>query len=129
MRWIFAALLVAAPVTGFGESQDLTQRIAQCAAIEDDAGRLQCFDALTRELALALAKQRREANPLPVDAGDWKVNTVTNPADGSRAVTLILLDEKKHAALILRCKQSDVDLIIHWNDSLGSEMVVRGGEV
>ena len=123
---MFPALLAIylLPMAGV-QVADVSSGLAKCAAVTDSLQRLQCYDNLAK-----LAKSGKPGTT-PSDAssdstgssGAWKVRVDKNPVDDSRTVILATLDGDSKAFLILRCKQSETEVFINWNDYLGSDSI------
>ena len=105
---------------------DVKEDIAKCASIGDDAGRLECFDNLAKQLGNDKALIR------PATAyGKWFVSTKQSMIDDSTNVYLSLeaeddIDtgyENVRPILHLRCSENKTSLFIVWNLYLGENSI------
>ena len=100
------------------------KEIAKCASISGDLARLECFDNLAKGKGLNTPQSQPTAI---VGKGKWEVNSVVNPIDDSKTVTLMLQSDSGSSTygipvvLIARCKSNETELFISWNDYLGSD--------
>jgi hypothetical protein len=121
-RILFLAVLLAVPAMVWGQDTDVDERIADCAAIEDNAERLTCYDDLARELGLVTMA----AVPVTATAGHWLVSAGRDPG-GERHVVLTLpasggkSNWGKPISLIMSCSGDGAEVRIHWNEWLGSK--------
>ena len=107
-------------LSAVSSSAQTTAQIAECAAVANDIGRLQCYDALAASIGTAPdASVSSDSN--------WIVNDKTNPIDDTRTVALLLRSASgtsrggQPIGLILRCQSGDTTVFINWSDYLGSE--------
>jgi hypothetical protein len=121
-----ACLLVSVPERA--GSQDLIQRLTECARIADPAQRLSCYDTLARESTDA------DSGPGRADR-KWGVSTKVDPIDDAKTVTLYLEaavtepPAEKAAFLFLRCRRGETNVYITWNRPLANgEVMVRLGK-
>lgn len=94
--------------------------IAKCAAISEDASRLQCFD----QLAHAAPTEAQSAT------GKWQLKDHTNPLDDTVDITLTLLADSggnrsgRPFMLTAHCDSHKTQLAISWYAYLGSQASV-----
>ena len=92
------------------QREALVRDIAACAAIPEDARRLEAYDALARKLGVG---------PKPVEGlGKWVVKTTVSPIDDSKTVYASLEADSESSIrlkggqlpqLVVRCKQGELD--------------------
>lgn len=106
------------------QQKDISKEIARCATLKGDLERLECYDALARSLGL----DKPQTLPTSVEGiGKWEIQEEINPIDDSKTVILKLMAESgvsvwgKSVLLFLLCRSNETDVIIRWNDYLGSE--------
>jgi len=94
---------------------------AQCAQIDGELARLDCYDGLARELDLV------PTTTVQSGAGEWRVSVVTNPIDDSRTITAILAAESGRSTfgdpvgLVVRCRSGELNVYLNWSSYLGRE--------
>lgn len=120
---VAASLFLAANSSAAINEQEYTQ----CAIVEEDLARLECFD----NLAVVKKPIVRQVKPTSfAGKGRWYVSTDVNPLDDSKTITLTLNADSgknrwgKPVYLVARCKSNTTDLYIGWNDYLGPEVSV-----
>lgn len=126
-RLILAALLAASSAQADqGTAGGLRKGVAECAIVDGDLARLECFDVLAKRHQVD-GPQRTESAAGHGETGKWKVVDTTNPIDDTRAVQLILESDSgvsrwgKPIVLVLRCLSDTTDLYIRWNGYLGRD--------
>ena len=98
--------------------------LTRCARTTDQTARLRCYDRLAgRKEPSAQSTGGRAAA-----RGGWIVRQDTNPLDDSKTVVLALTASEGRSGLlheaptlILRCKSSEVEAYIAWNNYMGSD--------
>ena len=116
-------LIVVMPLGVAAQQSELESKIAQCAAIEGDLERLECYDSIAREMGLVAT-----SSVLPVDGvGKWTVQEDSNPIDDSKTVVLAIRADEGASSwgtpvgLVIRCKSNNTEVYINWGEYLGSE--------
>lgn len=127
MRFTRLYLLVMASVwfagsAGSTSGQELRDRLLDCARIQDDGERLDCFDGLAGSL---------QASSEVAESG-WKMNAKSDPIDDTETLTLYLAaanttpEVEKPVYLFIRCRSGETSSFITWNRELaGAETLVR----
>ena len=101
----------------------LEDKVSHCQTIENDEGRLACFDSLKPQ---AVETGLKESSGV----GKWNVSSETNPIDDSKTVfARLTADEgisrwKKPVSLLVRCKSDKTEFYITWHDYLGRDAYV-----
>jgi hypothetical protein len=103
-----AAVLSAVLLGASGQVEEIKKALANCAALDVETARLDCFEQLTR----AITQMPAEA-PAPRESrfkgsagpGEWKVETATNPMDDTTSVGLALVDGTDSMQLVLLCQR------------------------
>jgi hypothetical protein len=89
-----AAVLIAVPVVASGQVEEIKKALANCAALDVETARLDCFERLTKAITQmpADAPAPRESRFKGSGPGKWKVEAATNPIDDTTSVRLALVD-------------------------------------
>lgn len=122
MKWnfILATALFALSTQAFA---GLKSDIAKCAAKSDDAGRLDCYDALANQLGVNKPSTTTTNGP-----GNWKISTDISPIDDSKDVTVAVnadqpvqgqFQQAVMPTLVIRCAQRKTNVYIYWGLYLG----------
>tara|TARA_Y100000782_G_scaffold71835_2_gene77680 strand:- start:30493 stop:31086 length:594 start_codon:yes stop_codon:yes gene_type:complete len=111
--------LVVVPVHSIAagvSNKDLTD----CAVIQNDGSRLQCFDWLV-DTRLGFSSPY-------VGSGKWMASRSVNPLDDTNIVYLRIKSDQgidkrgRPISLGLRCKSNKTEMFISWNDYLGGDV-------
>ena len=104
--------------------ENVLNEIAKCARIENDLDRLECYDNIANINNLISEQDISES----IDGtGKWSILNKINPLNDTEIVTLTLIANSgenylgKKVRLTIRCKNSDIELYINWNNYLGSD--------
>lgn len=107
-------------------SEDLNQRLAECAEIEDSADRLDCFDGLA-----GLNRDSLDTKQPNETAGGWSQRIRTSPIDDGEVVLLSLAADQEvgvghrrsRPSLFIRCRGGKTDVYVNWGIYLGLETI------
>ncbi len=107
---------VAAPCQEPPSCQDpeLRKAIANCAAYDDTADRLSCFDALAHTVAPAAAKAPAQPASAEPSTGRWELVSMKNPLDDTTTVSIGSWSEQLQAQMVLRCRERKLDVLLSW---------------
>lgn len=124
-KWISIPLCLSVSFGAFAEVSN--KDIAQCAVLDGDLQRLECYDQIARTNGL----MGEQSQPVPKsNIGKWDVRSTVNPVDDSKTVILGLTADTgqsrwgKSVSLVIRCQSNSTELYINWNDYLGSDAYV-----
>ncbi|WP_161492534.1 type VI secretion system-associated protein TagO [Oceanisphaera profunda] len=123
------ALTISAPVISAPTvaQQILSSAIEQCAVIEEDFSRLECYDQIAK--THNLSGQHTDQAQLG-GTGQWTVEKKTDPIDDTKTVNIFLIADSgssrfgKPIMLVARCDSEKTEMFIDWQIYLGSEAKV-----
>jgi len=115
-RALMVAVMMSGP-TAFA-ADDISSQLSKCAAISGATARLDCFDALAKTVSKPAGAQAAAKSDV---SGNWAQKVSKNPIDDSQTVALTLIEENKHAILIIRCQQHKAEAYIGWDKYLGHD--------
>ena len=127
-----AVLLLTANAAG-AQEDELKKSLAFCAALELNAGRLDCFEQLAQAVARIPPEppKPRVSKFKGSEPGKWRVEDSTNPVDDSRTVALGLVDDTDSLQLVLLCQQAKPGIYLNAAVYLGDggvRVLTRFGE-
>lgn len=96
MRVHVAAVAVLLSGSAVAAQEDLARQIRNCASIDGQMRRLDCYDALVAEMTDSGTPRRSD---------EWEVQTKTNPMDDSTSVVLALRGLERRADLLVGCME------------------------
>jgi type VI secretion system protein VasI len=117
MLWTFALALVATP------QEDLLQRLKACAATSDSLLRLGCYDALAKTSTAGPSVATANARGVAT-GGNWSIDESIDPLTDTPTLFALLPSSERNAAISLRCKGGETDVLLNVNKYLGSDSVV-----
>jgi type VI secretion system protein VasI len=119
-RFLLAVSLATAATWPALAQSESGSRVAACAKIDEDAGRLACYDMAAGRTALT-------PNPSPAGVGKWRSSTTNDPLTDKPTVFLSLRAESgagrhdKLPLLAIRCKNNTTELWIDWETYVHNE--------
>ena len=129
-----AAVLIAVPVVASGQVEEIKKALANCAALDIETARLDCFEQLTKAITQVPAEApapRESKFKGSAGPGKWKVEAATNPIDDTTSVGLALVDSTDSMQLVLLCQQRKPRAYVTTGKYLGAKVttvVTRIGE-
>jgi hypothetical protein len=96
-----------------------------CALFSDNDKRLICYDEILKKNSIIIAGNQK--NDGVSVYGNWSVKIDTNPIDDSKTVTARIKAQSADTSrgevptLALRCMSNKTEIIIGWNNFLGTE--------
>lgn len=122
---ILLALAIASATGAI--ANDLVREMAKCAALEDVAKRIACYDDLAKTVGVDEPRTTSEKGP-----GDWTVTRSVSPVDDSETVTSYVRADKDISGwlhtyrphIIVRCQEHKLDVFI----TTGMSAMVESGD-
>ena len=96
MRVHLAAVTIVLSASVATAQQDLKRQLLNCASVDGQIRRLDCYDAVVAEMTDSGA---------PRKADEWEVQTKANPMDDSTMVVLGLRGLERRADLVVGCRE------------------------
>ena len=115
-------LMLILPSSVNAQSDSLRDGVARCAATSGQLARLACYDRVAESAGLIISAETSQST-----SSKWIVTKKTNPLDDSTTVNLRNNSTEGQSAfgrpitLVIRCLSNTTELIIVWNNYLGSE--------
>jgi len=100
------------------------KEFAKCALSKGDLEKLACFDRLAKANKIGVSGESKTAGG---PNSQWDIQTNVNPIDDTKIVTLGIEADVPGARrgrgvfMLVRCKSSETDVILSWNDYLGGD--------
>lgn len=116
---LLALSLLCAPLTGLASTSDLPSSLARCAAVEDSAKRLACFDALAT--STPPPRSTLTLTPVPADSGESSPATsapmTAEAAPAAKDAEMHLDTSSERRFLGVRLYRPNYMLPVAYNDS------------
>jgi hypothetical protein len=103
MRVHLAALAIVLSASVATAQEDLKRQLLNCASIDGQIRRLDCYDAVVAEMTDPGTRRK---------ADEWEVQTKSNPMDDSAIVILGLRGLERRADLVVGCREKALYVLV-----------------